>query len=141
MRVPSDPRFLRLVGRAAAAGAAALCLLALAVPAPLLPAADPGAPPNPARSAWFLLWVQELVAHGKGWAWPILAAAAAFLFLPWLAPHRRSPAEGEEAASALPSRGSRGAARLLLLLAALLVVLTVVAAFFRGENWSWRLPF
>jgi hypothetical protein len=124
-----------------AAAAILLCLLAAVVPAPLGPAADPGAPPNPVRSAWFLLWVQELVAHGKGWAWPILAAAIAFLLLPWIAPHRRAPGGAEEAVAVLPSRGSRGAAWVLLLFFLALCALTVAAAFLRGENWSWRLPF
>ena len=44
-------------------GAAVLLLLAALVPAPLETPADPAHAPNPAKSAWFLLWIQELVSY------------------------------------------------------------------------------
>ena len=139
MRIPSDPTFFRLIRRSMAACVAVLAAAAWLFPAPLKEAADLGNPPNPARSAWFLLWVQELVSHGTVWIYPVFVAVAVFVALPWLpgAGTRVVPDDGTAEADRAPGAG----ALFVSLLLAAIVVLTLVAAFFRGKNWEWVAPF
>ena len=111
-----------------------LLLAAGLVPAPLETAADPMQPPNPAKSAWFLLWIQELISHGTGWMYGVLALAGLLVALPWL---RRAPAE--RAAWLQP--GERVVGAVVLVLVTAVVALTFVALFLRGENWQWRALF
>lgn len=139
MRIPSDPVFFRLVLRSMAACVVALSVAAFLVPAPLQEAADLGNPPNPARSAWFLLWVQELVSHGTYWIWPAILSALLLAALPWLPGkgERLEPGDGTPAAERAPRTGGA----IAIALFAIVVALTVVAAFFRGRNWEWLSPF
>jgi hypothetical protein len=132
--VPSSPHFFRPVLRSLAAGVALLLVLAALVPAPLQNAADPARPPNPVKSAWFLLWIQELVSHGTWWMYPVLALAIVFFALPWL---RRGKLE--RAAWLQPGERIVGAVTLALALA--VGLLTVVAYFLRGEHWRFIAPF
>lgn len=131
----SSPYFFRLIKASFAAGIAALLLLAWFVPAPLQEAADFARVPNPARSAWFLLWMQELVSYSAAFVYPIVALAVFFALLPWLP--ISPPAEK---ASWLPA-DQRLINWLTLIAFAGIVALTVVAMFFRGENWSLAVPF
>ncbi len=139
--VKSSPHFFRPVGRSMLLGLAVLLLLAALVPAPLETPADPAHAPNPAKSAWFLLWIQELVSYStlaiyvavalagvpRG---PALAAGAEARARP-LAPPRAPAARGGRARGGgsrpRPHRrgaspqGARLAARAALLIAALLL--------------------
>ncbi|MBK9776484.1 MAG: cytochrome B6 [bacterium] len=133
-QVPSSPHFFRLIRRGLLVIAVFLLVAAWLVPAPLETAADPMRPPNPAKSAWFLLWIQELVSHGTAWMYVVLLLAGLFVALPWL---RRAPAE--RAAWFQP--GERLVGTVVLVLFALVVVLTATALFLRGENWQLRGPF
>jgi hypothetical protein len=133
-RVPSSPFFFRLVKRAFVALVALLLALASFVPAPLQGPADPSRVPNPVKSAWFLLWTQELVSWSKELVNPMLLLLIAFAALPWWPGTR-------EAKRARWFPGGQLPATLLILAAfALIVALTLLAAFFRGENWSLALP-
>ena len=69
---------------AMAAFVTAVLLLAAVVPAPLQEQADPGRVPNPVKSAWFLLWIQELVSYAASLANLVLLLALLTLLLPWL---------------------------------------------------------
>lgn len=132
--VRSSPNFFRLVKRAFWGGLVVLALLAMVIPAPLLDPANPGAPPNPAKSAWFLLWTQEVVSHGNGFAWIIVGLSLWFLALPWLGTHHPERAVwfGE---------GNRSVAWATIAVFAAIVSMTVLAMFFRGGNWSLVSPF
>lgn len=132
--VPSSPHFLRPVKRAALAGVAALALLAALVPAPLELAADRAHPPNPARSAWFLVWIQELVSHSTLAIYVVVLAAALLVALPWL------PAPRPDRAAWF-SEGSRAIAAGVALAACAVLILTVIGLFFRGANWTFVSPF
>jgi hypothetical protein len=132
--VPSSPHFFRPVLRAMAAGVVVLVALAALIPAPLQRAADPAHAPNPAKSAWFLLWIQELVSHGTGWVYPLLGIAIVFFALPWL---RRGRIE--RAAWLQP--GERIVGLLTIAIALAVLALTVVAYFLRGESWRFVVPF
>lgn len=133
-QIPSSPHFYRLIVRGLVVILVFLLLAAVLVHAPLETAADPTSPPNPAKSAWFLLWIQELVSHGTGWMYAVLALAGLLVALPWL---RRAPAE--RAAWFQP--GERVVGAVVLVVVVTVVALTFVALFYRGENWQWRALF
>ena len=131
--VRSSPHFFRPVGRAMLLGILVLLLLAALVEAPLEPPADPAHAPNPAKSAWFLLWIQELVSYSTLAIDVAIALAIVLVALPWL------PVPRLEHARWLPRE--HGALTLAVLAAALLVLaLTVVGLYFRGPDWRLVLP-
>lgn len=132
--VPSSPHFFRPVVRSLLAWVAALVLAAVVLPAPLQHAADPAHAPNPAKAAWFLLWIQELVSYGTAWVYPVVGLVAVFTALPWM---RRAPMER----AGWFQRGERLLAAVSALLALAVLVLTLVAIFLRGEQWRLIVPF
>jgi len=132
--VNSSPTFFRLIRRATGAFAVFALLLAAFVRAPLQEAADPGRVPNPVKSAWFLLWIQELVSYSKFLVYPALLLLVAFFFLPRIS--RGASGENAEWCWRKPTP-----TQLAVVAAFLLIVsLTIVAAFFRGENWAFVVP-
>ena len=128
--VKSSPVFFRLIERTALLGALLLVVAAVFLPAPLQEQANPAVTPNPARSAWFLLWIQELVSWSRLTVYPVMAVALLIFLLPWL-PAKRRPYR----ARWFP-REQRVVNVLVLLVLFLVTALTVVAAFFRGANWQ-----
>ncbi len=127
----SSPAFFRLIKRSACAGTLIILLLAVFVPAPLQEPANPAITPNPARSAWFLLWIQELVSWTTLMAYPVLFLALLFCILPWL-PAKRRP----HRARWFPPE-QRGVNIMTIFFLILLTALTIVAAFFRGADWQF----
>ena len=132
--IPSSPRLFRLVGRSFLAGLVALFVLAALVPAPLDAPADPARPPNPAKSAWFLLWIQELVSHDTRLVYLVAALLLGLAALPWL------PLRAPEGAAWF-GRGHRVAAVAAALVALAVLALTLVGLWFRGANWQLVSPF
>ncbi len=128
--VKSSPVFFRLIVRSMYACAASLLLLAALIPAPLKEPANPAVTPNPAKSAWFLLWIQELVSWSRYMIFPVLLLAVLFLLLPWLPVGPRI-----HRARWFPAE-QRTVSALTLILAVAILVLSVTAFFFRGINWS-----
>ncbi len=125
--VPSSPVFFGLIRRSMAAFVAALCALAALFPAPLQEPADIGKVPNPAKSAWFLLWIQELVGYSRNLVYAVVLVAAFFLALPYT---RWGGRDGDAGQSRRP------VAALALAVFLAIVILTVVAYFFRGRDWA-----
>lgn len=111
-----------------------LCLAVL-VPAPLQEQATITRVPNPVKSAWFLLWIQELVSYSKYLIDLVILLAACFLLLPWLPWLRPARAARWFSRDQL----SVNIATLLTFLA--ILALTVVAMFFRGGNWAFLFAF
>ena len=132
--VKSSPYFFRPVTRAFLLCVAVLLALAVVIPAPLEAPADPAHPPNPAKSAWFLVWIQELVSYGNPAIYVAVALAVLLLSLPWW-PLRRL-----EQARWLP-REHWPLAVVVLLASALVLALTLVGLFLRGPDWRLVLPF
>jgi hypothetical protein len=128
--VKSSPYFFRLISRSFWLLVAVLLVLAAYVPAPLQIAADPATTPNPVKSAWFLLWIQELVSWSRFMIWPVMLLCAVCFLLPWLPGQVRT-----HHARWFPP-GQRLISAATVLAAATLLLLTVIALFFRGENWS-----
>ena len=132
--VPSSPYLFRPLKRALLGGVALLLLLSWSFPAPLEIAADPAHPPNPAKSAWFLLCIQELVSHDTRAILAAVALAVLLVALPWL------PVRPVEQASWFP-RPQRPLAALVLLISCVLVALTATGLLFRGPDWRLVFPF
>lgn len=133
--VPSSPHFFRPVKSAFFLGLLALLLLAWLFPAPLQEAADVTRVPNPARSAWFLLWMQELISYSAALVYLIAALGALFALLPWL-----PGTQPAQLARWLPGDQPR-INWLTILTFVAIIALTLIAFFCRGENWSFVLPF
>lgn len=128
--VKSSPHFFRLIERSMLLLTGLLLIGAALIPAPLQEAADPALTPNPAKSAWFLLWTQELVSWSRFMIYPIIGLALLFFLLPWLPGsvhlHRARWFPREQLAVTI----------LTTLVFAMILLLTIVALFFRGANWS-----
>lgn len=133
--VKSSPHFFRPVKIAFTLTLLLLLALAFLVPAPLQEQANLARVPNPVKSAWFLLWIQELVSYSKYLIYLVVALAVCFFALPWLAPG--APPEG---ASWLAEKRRPLDLATLAVFAAVLA-LTAVAMYFRGANWQFVAPF
>jgi hypothetical protein len=133
--VKSSPHLFRRIKIALALFLTVLLSLAAVIPAPLQEAADGGRVPNPVRSAWFLLWIQELVSYGTAAIYPVLLLALCFLFLPWL------PGTACSGRAEWLHREQRTVHALSIAAAITIMALTIVAMFFRGGNWAFVLPF
>ena len=131
----STPHFFRRIK--VAMGLLLLLLLGLAwlVPAPLQEQANPALPPNPAKSAWFLLWIQELVSYSTLMIYPVLLLALAFLALPWL------PGVSPAKRASWLSRRQWPVSLATLAAVAVIVTLTLIAMLLRGKNWELVSPF
>jgi hypothetical protein len=133
--VRSSPEFFRLIKIALTLLILVLLVLAAFLPAPLQEPANIARVPNPVKSAWFLLWIQELVSYSKYLIYAVLGLAAGFILLPWLGGRK-----GHEQAVWL-RRDQLPVSLAALAVCLAIGVLTTVGLFFRGENWAFVLPF
>ena len=128
--VKSSPHFFRLINRSMLLLITLLLIGATLIPAPLQEAANPALTPNPAKSAWFLLWTQELVSWSRLMIYPLIAVAGMFFLLPWLPGsvhlHRARWFPREQLAVTI----------LTMFVFVIILSLTIIALFFRGANWS-----
>jgi hypothetical protein len=132
-RVRSSPHLFRPVSRAFVAWLAVLLVGAALIGAPLEGPADPARSPNPARSAWFLVWIQELVSHDVRAIGIAVGLFAGLVGLAWL------PLPPAERAEWFPRR-LRAVTSLVLLAVAFVLALTGVGLFLRGANWRFAWP-
>lgn len=113
----------------------ATIVFAALFPAPLLGPADVSRVPNPSRAAWFLIWMQEVVSYSKYAIYGVVVLGGLFCVLPWLP---RTPV----AKRAQWWAGEQRWVNWLTVVSCVVIcVLTLVALYFRGENWSFVLPF
>jgi hypothetical protein len=128
--VPSSPHFFRPVKIALVILVLLLMGLAVFIPAPLQSPADISRVPNPSKSAWFLLWTQELVSYSSSLVYLILGIGVFFCSLPWLP---LSPAA--DRARWFPKE-QKWVSLIALLTFLAILGLTIIATFFRGANWE-----
>lgn len=128
--VKSSPHFFRLISRSFWLLVSVLLLLAVLVPAPLQTAADPALTPNPVKSAWFLLWVQELVSWSRFMIWPVMLLCAVCFLLPWL------PGQVRVHHARWFPPGQRLISICTVIVSAMLLLLTILGLYFRGADWS-----
>jgi hypothetical protein len=108
---------------------AAIALFALIFGAPIQPPAEPHNVPNPSKSAWYLLWMQEIVSYNLNFVYLIILIFLVFLFMPFMI--RRPPAEYAKWFDKRFIAANIITAAVFLFI----VALTVIAYFFRGEYW------
>ncbi|SEA62561.1 hypothetical protein SAMN05660420_02667 [Desulfuromusa kysingii] len=133
--IKSSPYFFRIIKISFVALTLVLLLFAWFIPAPLQGPADISHVPNPSKSAWFLMWTQELVSYSSLMVYLILALGLVFILLPWLPVS--PPAE-----EARWFGKDQKIVNLMTLFSFIgIVVLTVIAMYFRGENWSFVFGF
>lgn len=130
----SSPHFFRLIRAAFWLCLVLLMVAAALIPAPLQERATLSVVPNPAKSAWFLIWIQELVSYHLWLMYPLIVFCLLFVALPWL---QRTSIER----AAWFGRPQRLIAWSVCISFVVIVLLTVVGLFFRGENWSLVWPF
>lgn len=135
MYIDSSPYFFRPIKRAAVLLAVLLLFGAVLYHAPLGEPADPSQVPNPVKSAWFLLWIQELLSYSRHWIYAILGLGLIYLGLPFL-PFCPGPSEQ---ARWFP-HDQRWINRLTILIVLALASLTLTAALLRGANWRLVWP-
>ncbi|MHC1698762.1 MAG: selenite/tellurite reduction operon b-type cytochrome membrane protein ExtQ [Geobacteraceae bacterium] len=133
--VRSSPYFFRRIKIAILLLISVLVFFAAFIPAPLQEPANIARVPNPVKSAWFLLWIQELVSYSNYLIYAVLALAAACVLLPWL------PGQSHIKHAAWLQRDTMPVSIGTLLAVTAISALTVMAMFFRGENWAFVLPF
>lgn len=132
--IKSSPHFFRLIKLAAAIFCGAVVVLAFFITAPLQAPADIRHVPNPVKSAWFLLWIQELVSYSTYLSYLVAAIGGFFLLLPWL------PASPPATRARWFSGDQLLVTIITVVTFAAIVALTITAMFFRGENWSFIAP-
>jgi hypothetical protein len=132
--VKSSPHFFTLIKRSFWLCTLLLLLITALIPAPLQEPAKLAVVPNPVKSAWFLLWIQELVSYRVWLIYPVMFAGMFFAAMPWLI--RRAP---KRAVWFGPRH--RLIAVTFLILFAVMLLLTLIGLFFRGENWAFVMPF
>lgn len=128
--VKSSPQFFRLIKISTLVVVAVISLLAILITAPLQEPASLARVPNPVKSAWFLLWIQELVSYSKYLVYAVALTAVFFFILPWL-PSRNPPEKARWFAT-----GQSVVSSITLIAFAAIIALTIIAMFYRGANWS-----
>lgn len=131
--IKSSPSFFRIIKFSALLIIITLFLAAPFFPAPLQEPANPALTPNPVKSAWFLLWIQEVVGWSRWMIYPVIILAMLFFALPWF------PGSKHIYRAKWFPREQIVITMLTLLCFAAVVVLTITAMFFRGTNWSLTL--
>ena len=106
-----------------------LLLLAMVVPAPLNEPANITQTPNPAKAAWFFLWVQELASYSKYFVYMIIFIGLFFLLLPFL------PGISEAKQAKWLPKDQQWVNTFTLIIFFGVSALTMIAMFFRGRNW------
>ena len=128
--VQSSPFFFRLIAISMALLVALLVILALFISAPLSGPADIASVPNPIKSAWFLLWTQELASYSKYLVYLIIFLGLYFLLLPYL------PGSPECKRARWVQKDQLLITIVTVIVFFAIITLTLVAMFFRGENWA-----
>lgn len=131
--VKSSPHFFSLIKRSFLLLTAGLLALAAIIPAPLQEAADPSRTPNPVKSAWFLLWIQEAVSWSRFMIYPLILLGVIFLLLPWL------PGSVHQHRARWFPAGQLHINLLTVVTFIAILTMTVIAFYFRGPNWSLTL--
>lgn len=104
-------------------------LLSAFIDAPLLERGNINYSPNPAKSAWFLLWIQELVSYSIYNIYLLLLLLLFYILLP------RIRGKGRTYLAMWFPNDDRFIAFLTIVIYVGILVLTVIAHFFRGPDW------
>ena len=108
-----------------------LLLLAFIIPAPLQNPGNLEKSPNPAKAAWFFLWIQELVSYSTHLIYIIILVGLCFFLLPYL------PGISEAKQAKWLPKDQLWVNIVTLFTFLGILALTIIAMFFRGGNWAF----
>ena len=108
-----------------------LLLLAFIVPAPLQNPGNLEKSPNPAKAAWFFLWIQELVSYSTHLIYIIMLVGLGFFLFFYL------PGISEAKQAKWLPKDQQWINIVTLLTFLGILALTIIAMFFRGGNWAF----
>jgi hypothetical protein len=120
-----------MIKRAIAFLIGTLLLLAFVVPAPLQNPGNLEKSPDPAKAAWFFLWIQELVSYSTHLIYIIMLVGLCFFLLPYL------PGNSEAKQAKWLPKDQPWVNVITLFTFLCILLLTIIAMFFRGENWAF----
>jgi hypothetical protein len=129
--IPTSPFLFRMIKRALVLLIGVLLLLAFIVPAPLQNPGNLEKSPNPAKAAWFFLWIQELVSYSTHLIYIIMLVGLGFFLLPYL------PGISEAKQAKWLPKDQQWINIVTLLTFLGILALTIIAMFFRGVNWAF----
>jgi len=135
MKIYTSPFMFRLIKRTAILLVFFLAFLAVLIPAGLDNHGDITKVINPAKAAWFFLWVQELTSYSKYMIYPVILLGLFFFFLPWL------PGISHAKQAEWLPKDQKWINILTIIIFLLIVILSIIAMFFRGENWALKFYF
>lgn len=133
--IPTSPFLFRIIKRAMVLLIGILALLAMVIPAPLQEQANIAKTPNPAKAAWFFLWIQELASYSKYMIYVVMVSGLFYFLLPYLPRVREA-----KQATWLP-KDQLWINIITIIMFLGILTLTIIAMFFRGKNWAFVLPF
>jgi len=129
--LPSSPHFFRIIKIAMVLLVGMLLVLAMVIPAPLDGPADIAQTPNPAKAAWFFLWIQELASYSKYLVYMTILIGLFFLLLPFI------PGISEANQAKWLPKDQQWINIVTVIIFIGILVLTIIAMFLRGENWAF----
>ncbi|BAI80156.1 conserved hypothetical protein [Deferribacter desulfuricans SSM1] len=129
-KVKSEEYFFPIIKKSFMIFLIILMVLAYFIDAPLQPPANPAVVPNPSKSAWFLLWMQELVSYS---GYMIYFVIFLFLYMLYL-PKIRKGFIPENAKWF--QKGCTFEIVTFLIILMLINIFTIIAYYFRGPYWQ-----
>lgn len=129
--LPSSPHLFRIIKIAMVLLVGVLLVLAMVIPAPLDEPADIAQTPNPAKAAWFFLWIQELASYSKYLVYMTILIGLFFLLLPFI------PGISEANQAKWLPKDQQWINIVTVIIFIGVLVLTIIAMFLRGENWAF----
>jgi len=135
--VMTFPKLLIIEATAAVIVFIVLLLMSIYIDAPLEEIANPFKTPNPAKSPWYFIGLQEIVSHTTAfWGGFFIPAAAilALMFVPYIKPNRKG-------IGVWFAKERKKELVVFITALAIAVILTIIGQFFRGAGWSFVSPF
>lgn len=126
--IKSDPYFFKIIKISSILMVIFILVGAYFFDAPLEEKAEPYNAPNPSKSAWFLLWTQELASYGSNYIYLIILVFIFYMVMPFL--NKKVPEN-----AMWFHKGYRFIYILTTIILLLIIIMTIIAYFFRKEYW------
>lgn len=126
--IKSNPYFFKIIGISSVILIIFILIGSIFFDAPLEEKAEPYNAPNPSKSAWFLLWTQELASYGSYYVYIIIFFFIFYMILPFMV--KKTPEHAVWFHSAY-----RWINIISVIVFLAIITLTIIAYFFRKEYW------
>ncbi len=134
--VPSFPHLVKRELTLAVAASAAFLIVSYFLDAPLEELANPNKVPNPAKAPWYFTGLQEMVSWGAPAIGGVILPALIILSLILLPYLDRDP----RGTGIWFARERDPVVFMFTAVFGYLIIVTIIGSMFRGENWSFKLP-